>query len=80
VPSNPDPALAPELEELVRDLPPLVPLKDAADFLNVTDRTLRRWAAAGRLRVLKTSAGGSGRVLVPRTELVRILGEMFGIS
>ena len=67
---------AEDLEEMVRGLPVLVPLKAAGEFLGVTDRTIRRWAAGGRIRVLKTSAGGSGRVLLPRAEIVRILKEM----
>ena len=65
-----------DFSNLVKDLPPLVPAKAAAAFLGVTTRTLRRWASTGRIRVMKTAAGGSGRVLVPRSEIERILEEM----
>ena len=65
-----------DISELVKDLPQLVPARQTATFLGVTDRTIRRWAATGRIRVMKTAAGGSGRVLVPRPEIERILEEM----
>ena len=65
-----------DIEEMVAELPVLVPLKVGADFIGVTDRTIRRWAASGRIKVLKTSSGGSGRVLIPRMEIVRILEQM----
>jgi excisionase family DNA binding protein len=61
---------------LTEGLPALVPAQRAADFLGVTDRTLRTWARRGRIRVLRTAKGGSGRVLVPRAELERVLELM----
>jgi hypothetical protein len=48
-----------------------------AELLCLTDRTLRRWASTGRIKVLKTARGGSGRVLVPKAELERILRLMW---
>jgi excisionase family DNA binding protein len=66
----------PDIEDMVADLPKLVPVQVAADLLSVTTRTLRTWASDGRLRVFKTARGGSGRVLVPRAELVRVLSGM----
>ena len=61
---------------VVEHLPALVPAADAAGLLNVTTRTLRTWARSGRIRVFKTARGGSGRVLVPRDELARLLSAM----
>lgn len=62
--------------ELVSHLPPLVPAKDAADFLGTTTRTLRRWVRVGRITVLRTDNAGSGRVLIPRSEIARLLASM----
>ncbi len=61
---------------MVEGLPALVPAQRAAEFLGVSTRTLRTWATRGRIRVLRTAKGGSGRVLVPRAELERVLGLM----
>lgn len=72
-----NPSLKPT-EELVRELPALVPIARAAKFLNVSTRTLRRWSARGRLKVMRTSPGGSGRVLIRRDELARLLRIMSG--
>lgn len=65
-----------DVGDLVKDLPALVPAKRAAEFLGTTTRTLRRWVAEERLQVLKTSPTRPGRILVPRTEIHRILAEM----
>lgn len=57
--------------ELVADLPALLSPDQAAEFWGVSTRTLRRWEAAGRLRVVRV-----GRVLrIPRTEIERLLEE-----
>ncbi len=66
----------PLIEDMVADLPKLVPVQVAAELFCVSTRTLRTWASDGRLRVFKTARGGSGRVLVPRVELVRVLTGM----
>lgn len=46
---------------------------DAARMLGVTASTLRRWAAAGRIRAVQTP-GGHHRY--PRTELDRLRGGL----
>lgn len=56
----------------------LISAKDAADFLGITPRTLRRYIAAGKIHALRTSPTGSGRVRVLRSELVRALRVMAG--
>ncbi len=63
-------------EDLVRDLPRLVGAQRAAEFLNVTTRTLRSWIRCGRLRAIRTAPCGGGRVLVPREELARFIDDL----
>ena len=63
------------IELAVAELPAVVPLERAADFLGVSTRTLRRYVAKGKLRILKTGArGGLARVL--RADLQRLLEDM----
>lgn len=62
--------------ELVSDLPPLVSASVAAERLCVSTRTLRTYIRTGRLRAMRTSPGGSGRVLIAREELARLLASM----
>jgi len=64
------------LDDLVDDLPRLVPAQQAAEFLGISTRTLRRWITRGLLQALKTSPAQSGRVRVPRSELLRLLSDM----
>ncbi len=64
------------VEEAVAGLPALVPIKLACECLGISACTLRRWANRGRLRVLKTVPGTSGRVLVPKAELGRLIRLM----
>ena len=61
---------------LADGLPLLVPLVAAAAHLHLSVRTVRRWISAGRLQALRTTPGGSGRLLIPREELVRELERM----
>ncbi len=49
------------------------PLREAAPMLGRSEKTLRNWTAAGRLAVLNIR----GRVFVPESEILRILGESF---
>lgn len=55
------------------DLPSFVPAKQAADYLNVSTRTLRKWIRCGKLAAMRTAPSGSGRVLIARDEIARFL-------
>jgi predicted transcriptional regulator len=70
------PSGALDVEVMVEQLPELVPLAQAAEFLGNTTRTIRRWIRKGALRSLKTSPLPSGRVFIPRGELARLLEDM----
>jgi excisionase family DNA binding protein len=61
---------------ILADEGPLIPLRSAARLLQVDERTVRRWAARGRLTPLKTTARRGGRLLIPRYELERLLVSM----
>ena len=50
--------------------------KEAAARLRTSRRTLGRWIAIGRLRVLKTAPTAAGRVLVREDEIERLIAEM----
>jgi excisionase family DNA binding protein len=63
----------PAVEDLVAGLPPLVSIAEAAKHVRQSPRTIRSWIAQGRSAVVKTTASGSGRVLIPRVELGRFL-------
>ena len=65
-----------EAREILRDELPLIPQKRVAELLGVRTRTLRRWIALGRLRRARTTASGSGRSLIPKDDLIRMLAEM----
>jgi len=60
----------------VRSLPSLATIEETAKHFRVSPRTVRRWTHDGRLRVRRTSPGGSGRVLIPRCELARFLSTL----
>ena len=60
----------------VAELPALIRLSNVAKFLDVDQRTVRRYIRTGRLRAMKTAAGGSGRVRVARVELARFLATL----
>ncbi len=64
------------IADAVKSLPPLCTVKEASTVLRISERHLRRMVDAGRLRTLKNVDAGSSRVLVPRTELGRLLAEM----
>ena len=57
-------------------LPPVVPWKQVATLTGVSLKSLARWRDEGRLRVLRTAMQGSGRVLVERTEVARLLAAL----
>ncbi len=63
--------------DAVSDLPALLSLKQFAEFFGISVRTARDWARTpGKLRVHRTSSGGSGRVFVLRAEVARVLAAM----
>jgi predicted site-specific integrase-resolvase len=66
----------PDVAATVAGLPAVVSLERTAAFFGVTVRTVRRWARKGRLRVSRTAPGGSGRVLIARVEIARLLVAM----
>jgi molybdopterin-binding protein len=51
---------------------PALRVGQAAEMLQVSDETLRRWVAEGRLRVERSSGG---QRLVPIAEVTRLLAE-----
>ena len=55
-------------------LPSLLTVALVAQALHVCDRTPRRWIAEGRLRAVRTARGGSGRVLIRKSDLIAFLG------
>lgn len=58
----------------IADLPPFLLVAEVANTLRLSRRTVSRYVAEGRLRVLKTAEGsGAGRVLIPRGEVERFL-------
>ncbi len=65
-----------EVAATVSALPALVSLEDTAAFFRVTSRTIRRWVRTGRLSVSRTAPGGSGRVLIAKVEIARLLATM----
>lgn len=48
---------------------------EAAEILGVSDDTLRRWADAGRVRIVRS---GSGRSVVPGADLAALAQELAG--
>lgn len=72
------PAIEDPLDRLVRELPPLAPLPEVCRFLGnaLSVRQLRRRAKAGSIATFRTSARGSGRLLISRDEVRRLLGAM----
>jgi molybdopterin-binding protein len=52
---------------------PSYKLREAAEFLGVSDDTVRRWADAGRLG---TARDGSGRQVVDGVELARLAEQL----
>lgn len=69
-------AVSTEAEALVAGLPPLLTQDQAAIFFQVTTRTVRRWNRLGRLPSFKTTHSGSGRVLISRVAVARLLDQM----
>ncbi len=70
------PPRAREIEQDLRELRPVLTLKEAADTLRVSPRTVKRWAAAGKIRLQRTDPGPGGRLLVLRSEVARVLARI----
>lgn len=67
------------VQELIEqaELPVLVPGPRVAEFFGISLRTLRNWIAKGKVReVYRTAPGGSASVLIPRSEIARLLEGM----
>jgi excisionase family DNA binding protein len=65
--------------EAVAQLPTLCTIAEAAAFLRVSTRDIRRKIACGRLRAARLVPGtGSSRVLIPRVEIQDVVAEAFG--
>lgn len=47
-------------------------LKELADELNVSVRTLRRWIDAGKLAAVQVGEGKGSELFVPISELIRL--------
>jgi excisionase family DNA binding protein len=57
------------VDAVLATLPPLLTTDEAREVLRTSRRNLYRWIATGRLHAVKTAAGTSGRVLVPRPSI-----------
>ena len=63
------------LTELSKELPLTLSQSEALEVMHVTPRTFRRIVARGEIKVIKASSGDSGRVLIPRSEILRWMSE-----
>ena len=66
-------ALRSDLAAAVQELPPILSLTEAANFMRLSTRTLRRLIAAGRLQATKGDPSRNGKVLVTRASVHRVL-------
>lgn len=57
------------------ELEAIVTVKEAAAFCRVSTRTIGRWIASGRLRATKSHPARSGRVLIVRHSLLKLLAH-----
>lgn len=71
-------SLPPWALEAVKGLPPLVPEETFAEFMHVGARTARRWRAAGKIKAIRTSADGGGRILYAREAVAQFLASLEG--
>ncbi|MCB9893535.1 MAG: helix-turn-helix domain-containing protein [Planctomycetes bacterium] len=62
-----------DLAAAIKELPPILTLSEAAEFMRLSTRTLRRLIAAGRLQTTKADSSRNGKVLVPRASIQRVL-------
>ncbi len=65
------------VDEILADLPKLASVRETAACLGVSTSTLRRWIVQRNLAVVDTAPGISGgRLLLPRSEIFRLVREM----
>lgn len=60
----------------------LLTIREAANLLRLTTRTIRRWIAEGRLNARRTHPGRGGRLLLDRAEVLAAVGfsEALGLT
>lgn len=61
------------MAQRVEGLPPLLSLSETAEYLQVSERTVRRYITTGRLLAHKLSAAPQGRVRIHRDDLAAFL-------
>ena len=66
----------PNILEAVALLKAMNTIAETAGFFRVDPRTIREWARQGKLKVFRTTMGGSGRVLIAKAEIARVLSSM----
>lgn len=63
------------LADVLRDAPPILTIGEAAALTRMSERTLRRYAACGRVRTLR-AGDGACRLLFPRAAVAELLAGM----
>lgn len=58
----------------------LLTIREAANLLRLTTRTIRRWIAEGRLNARRTHPGRGGRILLDRAEVLAAVGFSEAVS
>ena len=72
-----DVRLAPSwIDDVVASLPAVCTTDEAVSVLRCSRRCLYRWIAAGKIPAVKTGAGNSARVLIPRVAIADFLRQM----
>ena len=56
----------------MNDMPVILTAREAAAMLKVHPRTIREWAAAGRIRPARSTPGRHGTFLFSMEEVVRV--------
>lgn len=59
-----------EIEEILREAPDLLEVREVATLTNSHERTVRRWLASGKLRGLQK---GHSAFLIPKQALMAFL-------
>lgn len=64
-----------QLAELAKELPLMMSKADLAMVMTVSTRTIDRAIARGELKVMKSTRGRAGRVVITRAEALRFMSE-----